>query len=138
MSDAFTLDPRLEAESFLLGRLKLCEARLFNDARFPWLILVPVRAGLVEVIDLDEAGRKILMQEAAIAAGALKAVTNCHKLNIAALGNQVRQLHLHVIARFESDAAWPNPVWGRGARMPYEPQAAAKVTQQMKAAMSLR
>ena len=78
------------------------------------------------------------MQEAAIAAGALKAVTNCHKLNVAALGNQVRQLHLHVIARFESDAAWPNPVWGRGARVPYEPQAAAQVAQQIKTAMALR
>jgi diadenosine tetraphosphate (Ap4A) HIT family hydrolase len=138
MSDAFTLDPRLAVESFPLGRFALCEARLFNDARFPWLILVPARAGLVEIVDLDEAGRQILMQEAAAAALALKAVTNCHKLNVAALGNQVRQLHLHVIARFENDDAWPNPVWGRGARVPYEPQAAAKVAQQMKAAMALR
>ncbi len=138
MSDAFTLDPRLEAELFPLGRFTLCEARLFNDVRFPWLILVPARAGLVEIVDLDEAGRQILMQEAATAALALKAVTNCHKLNVAALGNQVRQLHLHVIARFENDDAWPNPVWGRGARVPYEPQAAAKVAQQMKAAMALR
>jgi diadenosine tetraphosphate (Ap4A) HIT family hydrolase len=138
MSGAFTLDPRLEAESFPLGRLELCEARLFNDARFPWLILVPARAGLVEIIDLDEAGRQVLMREAAIAAAALKAVTKCHKLNVAALGNQVRQLHVHVIARFESDAAWPNPVWGRGARVPYEPQTAAKVAEQMKAAMALR
>ena len=138
MSDAFMLDPRLEAESLPLGRLDLCEARLFNDSRFPWLILVPARAGLVEITDLDEAGRQVLMQEATIAVGALKAVTNCHKLNVAALGNQVRQLHLHVIARFESDAAWPNPVWGRGARVPYEPQAAAQVAQQIKTAMALR
>jgi diadenosine tetraphosphate (Ap4A) HIT family hydrolase len=138
MSDAFKLDPRLEAESLPLGRLDLSEARLFNDSRFPWLILVPARAGLVEITDLDEAGRQVLMREAAIAAGALKAVTNCHKLNVAALGNQVRQLHLHVIARFESDAAWPNPVWGRGARVPYEPQAAAQVARQIKTAMALR
>ena len=138
MSDAFMLDPRLEAESFPLGRLDLCEARLFNDARFTWLILVPARAGLVEIIDLDEAGRQVLMREAALAAGALKAVTKCHKLNVAALGNQVRQLHVHVIARFESDAAWPNPVWGRGARVPYESEAAAKMAQQIKAAMALR
>jgi diadenosine tetraphosphate (Ap4A) HIT family hydrolase len=134
----FQLDPRLEAESFPLGRLKLCEARLFNDARFPWLILVPARAGLVEIIDLDEAGRQLLMQEIAFAAAALKTVTNCHKLNVAALGNQVRQLHVHVIARFETDAAWPNPVWGRGTRLPYEPPAAAKLAEQMKAAMGLR
>jgi diadenosine tetraphosphate (Ap4A) HIT family hydrolase len=138
MSDAFTLDPRLEAESFPLGSLKLCKARLFNDARFPWLILVPGRAGLVEIIDLDEAGRQDLMREAALAAGALKKATNCHKLNVAALGNQVRQLHVHVIARFETDAAWPNPVWGGGARVPYEPQAAAKFAERMQAAMGLR
>jgi diadenosine tetraphosphate (Ap4A) HIT family hydrolase len=138
MSAAFTLDPRLEAESFPLGRLELCEGRLFNDARFPWLILVPARAGLVEIIDLDEAGRQILMKEAALAAEALKAATRCHKLNVAALGNQVRQLHVHVIARFESDDAWPNPVWGRGARLPYEPQAAAKFMERIRAAMGLR
>jgi diadenosine tetraphosphate (Ap4A) HIT family hydrolase len=135
---AFTLDPRLEAESFPLGRLPLCEVRLFNDARFPWLILVPARAGLVEIIDLDEAGRQDLMREIALAAAALKKATSCHKLNVAALGNQVRQLHVHVIARFETDAAWPNPVWGRGARVPYEPQAAAKFTERMRAAMGLR
>jgi diadenosine tetraphosphate (Ap4A) HIT family hydrolase len=138
MSDAFTLDPRLEAESFPLGRLKLCETRLFNYARFPWLILVPARAGLVEIIDLDEAGQQLLMREVALAASALKTVTHCHKLNVAALGNQVRQLHVHVIARFESDAAWPNPVWGLGARVPYEPQAAAKFTERMQTAMGLR
>jgi diadenosine tetraphosphate (Ap4A) HIT family hydrolase len=138
MSAAFTLDSRLEAESFPLDRLQLCEVRLFNDARFPWLILVPTRAGLVEIIDLDEAGRQLLMKEVALAAGALKTATSCHKLNVAALGNQVRQLHVHVIARFESDAAWPNPVWGRGARVPYEPQAAAKFTERLRAAMGLR
>jgi diadenosine tetraphosphate (Ap4A) HIT family hydrolase len=134
----FQLDPRLAAESFALGRLTLCEARLFNDARFPWLILVPTRAGLVETIDLDATGQQLLMQEAALAAGALRAATNCHKLNVAALGNQVRQLHVHVIARFETDAAWPNPVWGRGARVGYEPPAAAAFAERMKTAMSLR
>ena len=138
MPGAFTLDPRLEAESFPLGLLRLCEVRLFDDARFPWLILVPARAGLVDIIDLDEAGRQRLMQEVALAAAALKTLTRCHKLNVAALGNQVRQLHVHVIARFETDAAWPNPVWGRGARVPYAPAAEAKFTQQMKAALGLR
>jgi len=138
MSAAFMLDPRLEAESFPLGRLELCEARLFNDARFPWLILVPAHAGLVEIIDLDAAGQQRLMREVALAAAALRTATRCHKLNVAALGNQVRQLHVHVIARFETDAAWPNPVWGRGARVPYAPPAAAQFTQQMQAAMELR
>ncbi len=138
MSGAFTLDPRLEAESFPLCRLELCEARLFNDARFPWLIVVPARAGLVEIIDLDAAGQQCLMREVALAAAALRTATRCHKLNVAALGNQVRQLHVHVIARFETDAAWPNPVWGRGARVPYALPAAAQFAQQMQAAMELR
>ena len=138
MPGAFKLDPRLAAESFPLGRLKLCEARLFNDARFPWLILVPARAGLVEIIDLDQAGQQLLMQEVACAASALRTATRCHKLNVAALGNQVRQLHVHVIARFETDPAWPNPVWGRGARVPYESEAAAKFTERMQAAMDVR
>ncbi len=138
MSGAFTLDPRLKAESFPLGRLDLCEARLFNDARFPWLIVVPARAGLVEIIDLDAAGQQCLMREVALAAAVLRTATRCHKLNVAALGNQVRQLHVHVIARFETDAAWPNPVWGRGARVPYAPPAAAQFAQQMQAAMELR
>ena len=112
MPDAFALDPRLAADTLRLGSLKLCEVLLFNDSRFPWLILVPARAGLVEIVDLNAEDRALLMQEISIASQALKKVTNCHKLNVAALGNQVRQLHVHVIARFEADAAWPNPVWG--------------------------
>ena len=138
MSEAFTLDPKLAAQSLGLGRLALCEARLFNDARFPWLVLVPARAGLVEIIDLDVADRTLLMQEIGRAAEALKTLTHCHKLNIAALGNQVRQLHVHVISRFESDAAWPNPVWGRGAPQPYVENAAAKFSAQIQAAFGLR
>ena len=138
MSGGFTLDPRLAAESFALGALELCEVRLFNDARFPWLILVPALPGLVEILDLDEAGQTRLMREIALAARALKAVTDCHKLNVAALGNQVRQLHVHAIARFENDAAWPNPVWGRGTRTPYDAQAAAEFAQRIKTAIGLR
>jgi diadenosine tetraphosphate (Ap4A) HIT family hydrolase len=138
MSNTFTLDPRLEAESFPLGHLKLCEARLFNDARFPWLILVPACAGLVEIIDLDAAEQTVLLDDIIVASRMLKAATKCHKLNVAALGNQVRQLHVHVIARFEGDAAWPNPVWGFAARVPYERQAAAKFTERLKATMGLR
>jgi diadenosine tetraphosphate (Ap4A) HIT family hydrolase len=138
MTDNYTLDPRLAAYSFPLGPLELCEVRLFNDARFPWLILVPARAGLTEIIDLDEAGRQILMRDVARAAKALRAVTRCHKLNVAALGNQVRQLHVHVIARFETDEAWPNPVWGRGTRVVYAAEAVAEFAQAMRSAMDLR
>src|SRR5262249_27619093 len=83
---AFALDPRLAADSSPLGALKLCQVLLFNDVRFPWLILVPARADLVEVIDLDAGGQQLLMQEVALIAEALKSVTGCHKLNVAALG----------------------------------------------------
>jgi diadenosine tetraphosphate (Ap4A) HIT family hydrolase len=133
----FQLDPRLQAESFPLGALELCQILLFDDARFPWLILVPARPALVEIIDLDAAGRQRLMEEVARAAEALRSATRCHKLNVAALGNQVRQLHVHLIARFETDAAWPNPVWGRGARVPYAPAAAAAFAERMKTALGL-
>lgn len=116
----FVIDPKLAAESTPLGELTLCTVRLYDDARFPWLLLVPKQAELVEIIDLAPGDLVRLIEEIAVAAGVLEAATSPYKLNIAALGNVVRQLHVHVIARFEDDAAWPNPVWGRGARVPYE------------------
>lgn len=119
----FILDPRLAAETVPLGELALCEVLLMDDARFPWLILVPQKAELTEIIDLTDGERTTLMDDITDASRALKAVTDCHKLNVAALGNQVRQLHVHVIARFETDAAWAAPVWGKGARVPYETKA---------------
>jgi diadenosine tetraphosphate (Ap4A) HIT family hydrolase len=120
MPDAFALDPRLAQDTVPLGELKLSRVLAMNDANYPWLILVPRRPGLVELIDLDRTEQAELMREIAQVAGALKTVTGCHKLNIAALGNAVSQLHVHVIARFSTDAAWPNPVWGRVPALPYE------------------
>ncbi|QIB34430.1 HIT domain-containing protein [Ancylobacter pratisalsi] len=120
----FVLDPRLEADSFPVMELALSTLRLMDDARFPWLILVPRRPGLAELIDLDPSARAALTAEIDQASRTLRSVTDCHKLNVAALGNMVRQLHVHVIARFESDAAWPGPVWGVGERRSYAaPQA---------------
>ena len=91
-----------------------------NDARWPWLILVPRRDGLVELTDLDAGERAALIEEAASAAEFLKAHAKADKINVGALGNIVRQLHLHVVARFVGDPAWPGPVWGQGAARPYE------------------
>ena len=108
----FTLDPRLAADTLPVTRLALCELLLMRDANYPWLILVPARPGLVEILDLDEAGRHTLMDEIATTAAALRDAVPCDKLNIAALGNAVSQLHVHVIARTRGDAAWPRPVWG--------------------------
>lgn len=127
MADPFALDPTLAADTIALTRLDLCEVRLMNDARFPWLVLVPARAAAAEIIDLDGAERGQLMEEITHAARALKETTGCRKLNVGALGNIVRQLHVHVVARFAEDAAWPGPVWGAGQRLPYAPPAASEL-----------
>jgi diadenosine tetraphosphate (Ap4A) HIT family hydrolase len=119
MSTGFMLDPRLAADSRPVARLDLCEARLMDDARFAWLVLVPQRAGLVEIADLTPSERTLLWHETDRAGAALRATVPCDKLNLGALGNIVRQLHVHVVARREGDAAWPGPVWGSGAAVPY-------------------
>jgi len=118
MSEAFTLDPRLAADTRLLASLPLCDVRLMDDARYGWLVLVPRRDGLVEIADLDEDEQATLWHEVNRAAAALRAAMPCDKLNLGALGNIVRQLHVHVVARREGDAGWPGPVWGHGQREP--------------------
>ena len=123
--DGFSLDPRLERDTIAVGVLPLNAVRLMNDARFPWLILVPKRAGLSDLIDIASADQDQMHREMDACARALRAETGCDKLNIASLGNMVRQLHVHVIARFSEDAAWPAPVWGVGASEAYEPKQAA-------------
>jgi diadenosine tetraphosphate (Ap4A) HIT family hydrolase len=116
---SFTLDSRLAADTFPIARLGLCDLRLMNDSRWPWLILVPQRPGMSEIHELTPLDQTMLTFEAGIAAQALKTVVNCEKINTGALGNIVRQLHLHVIARNTGDPAWPGPVWGYGTREPY-------------------
>jgi diadenosine tetraphosphate (Ap4A) HIT family hydrolase len=115
----FILDARLEADTQGVASFELCDVRLMNDARFPWLVLVPRRHGLVEITDLTADEQTALWHEVNRAAAALRAVAPCDKLNLGALGNIVRQLHVHVVARCEGDAAWPGPVWGSGQALPY-------------------
>ena len=134
---SFAIDPRLVAESFSLGALSLCEVLLYDDARFPWLVLVPRKENLAEIIDLSDRERTMLMDDITDASRALKELTNCHKLNVAALGNQVRQLHVHIIARFESDAAWAGPVWGKGTRVPYAQAARDDLAKKLQTALQL-
>jgi diadenosine tetraphosphate (Ap4A) HIT family hydrolase len=119
----FELDPQLEADTFPVGITSLNRILLMNDSRFPWLILVPERPDIREPFELTDEDQRTLMQESMITGKSLKALFNAHKLNIAALGNQVSQLHIHHIARFRTDAAWPRPVWGVGAAEPYEAEA---------------
>jgi diadenosine tetraphosphate (Ap4A) HIT family hydrolase len=116
---AWTLDPQLERDTVAVGDLPLSRVLLMNDANFPWLIGVPRRAGAVEIFDLDESERARLMSELALLASLLKDLTACHKINIAAIGNVVSQLHVHVIARRRDDPAWPRPVWGALPARPY-------------------
>lgn len=123
MTQEFILDARLEADSTLVLELPLCTLRLMNDARYAWALLVPKKAGLTEIIDLEEADRAQLMEEIARVSAALKKNSGCDKLNVGALGNMVPQLHVHVIARFKNDAAWPGPVWGVGTAEPRDASA---------------
>ena len=115
----FVLDPRLGEVGQVLGDLPLCRVFFFDDARFPWLMLVPRRADISEILDLSEADQKQLFVETMQAAAVLKDISKPDKLNIGALGNMVRQLHVHIVGRFQSDPAWPGPVWGHGTRVPY-------------------
>ena len=116
---AFTIDARLDADTRHIGDLPLARVLLMNDARFPWLILVPRVAGIRELIDLSHDDQQRLLADITRAAEAMRAIEKPDKLNIAMLGNVVPQLHVHVIARFTHDAAWPKPVWGVGERTPY-------------------
>jgi diadenosine tetraphosphate (Ap4A) HIT family hydrolase len=113
----------LEAESQLIAEWPLSQLRLIDDARFAWLLLVPRVGGASEWIDLDGAAQRTLLAEINQAAALLRTCAPCDKLNIGVLGNIVRQLHIHVVARVEGDAAWPGPVWGSGARQPLSEQA---------------
>ena len=115
----FALDDRLARDSRSLIRIGLCELRLQNDRRWPWLVLVPQRPDVAEVFELTPLDQAMLTFEMNTVAVALKAATGAEKINVAALGNIVRQLHVHIIARNEGDAAWPGPVWGYGRAEPY-------------------
>ena len=116
------LHPQLADDTHPVDSWPLCDVRLMDDANHPWLILVPRVAEAVEVTDLDEVQQRSLMQEIDRAGRALQ-VFRPHKLNVAALGNLVPQLHVHVIARYQEDIAWPRPVWGMAAAQPYGPEA---------------
>ena len=105
------LDPLLERDTVAIGDMPLSRALLIKDATYPWLLLVPRRHLAAEITDLDMIEQAQLMSEIAHASSTLKALTGCDKINVAALGNVVPQLHVHVIARSRSDAAWPRPVW---------------------------
>ncbi len=116
---SFTLHPTLARDTVEVARLPLCRVLLMKDRRFPWLILVPERKDTREIHELPPEDRSRLIEEIALAGQALVRLFSPAKLNVGALGNIVPQLHIHVVARFENDPAWPGPVWGSGPAVPY-------------------
>ena len=133
----YSLDPRLDEIGHPLGDFALSRVFLLDDARFPWVMLVPRRKDVSEILDLSEADRHALFAETLRAAEALRSVSKPDKLNIGALGNMVSQLHVHVIGRFASDPAWPGPVWGHGTRVPYPAHMAGPLIDRLRAALGL-
>ncbi len=122
----FTLHPRLEADTVALTPLGLSRVLLMQDSRFPWLILVPERPAMRDLHDLSPEDQITIMGEIDAVSRALQAIHSPDKINVAALGNMVPQLHIHIIARFTADAAWPGPVWGVGEAVPYDSAALAE------------
>ncbi|MCX5481609.1 HIT domain-containing protein [Kaistia geumhonensis] len=123
----FAVDPRILADSVAVGDLALCHVRLMDDARFPWLLLLPRRVGLTELTELAAPDVAMAMEEVRLAADALRAELPFAKLNIAAIGNVVSQLHIHVIGRSPDDVAWPDPVWTYRPRTPRDAGESARI-----------
>ncbi|MCE3232211.1 MAG: histidine triad protein [Rickettsiaceae bacterium] len=124
----FILNLQLKNDTIFLGELTLCSVLLMNNAKFPWVILVPKRLDAVEIIDLPQDERTILMEEISQVSKVIKETYWPDKINIAALGNIVPQLHVHIIARFKTDDVWPDPVWGKGSK-PYSENGIIETTE---------
>lgn len=119
----FELHPRLAEDSVSLGHSGLCDIRLMNNSAWPWLLLVPMREGVREIYQLTEQDQIRLLRDSSVLGKGLMELFGGHKLNVAALGNMVPQLHVHHIVRYEGDAGWPGPVWGVQPPAPYSPVA---------------
>lgn len=128
----FTLNSKLESDTFFVDDLKLCRVLLMNDSNYPWLILVPRKPDLIELIDLSFDEQIEVLREVNLVSEILKKNFSADKLNIAALGNVVSQLHIHVIARFKNDASFPKPVFGAAPALPYKKEDAEKMIEKIK------
>lgn len=132
----FELNSILERDSILVGNFPLSQLRLINDSQFPWLILVPQRNGVTEMHHLVENDRQQLMTESCLLAEVMHDAFSADKLNIAAIGNKVTQLHVHHVVRFETDICWPEPVWGKVAAVPYSEQALTDVLEKIRSLLN--
>ena len=127
----FFLHPRLEKDTFLIGNFSLCRVLLMNESRYPWIILVPQKDHLREVFDLGPNDISLLADESSFVAQKMDYFFDADKMNIANLGNVVEQLHIHHVARFKIDAAWPDPVWGKFTPDPYTPEKSAELIESL-------
>ncbi len=134
MSENFVLHTQLANDSVFIADWPLCQLRLINDSNYPWFILVPRRANIRDVIDLSDEEQSQLWLESAKLSRLMRQKFSPEKLNLAALGNMVPQLHLHHIARFTTDVAWPAPVWGKVERVPYNESELAQLLNEWSAA----
>ncbi len=131
----YELHPQLRKDTIAIGQFELSDVLLMNDERYPWIILVPRREQLREIYQLAEADQQQLLKESNFVSKVMAELFSAHKMNVAALGNIVEQLHLHHVARFTSDAAWPKPIWGVGETVPYSDVAAKAMLSQLKRAL---
>jgi diadenosine tetraphosphate (Ap4A) HIT family hydrolase len=134
--ETFEPDARLTRNATLIANLGLCQLRIVDDSRWAWLTLVPQRPDISEIFELTPLDQTMLTFETNLVASALKNVTNCTKINVAAIGNIVRQLHVHVVARNEGDAAWPGPIWGFGDAVPYADEPRRRLADKILKALS--
>ncbi len=119
MTTPFQLHPRLKEDCIAVGRFDLCQLLMMNDSQYPWFILVPEKAGLTEIYQLGKAERHLLTEESCYLAENLAVLYKADKMNIAAIGNLVPQLHIHHVVRYQTDKAWPAPIWGKFTAVPY-------------------
>lgn len=131
----FELHPQLLADTVEICSLRLCRVLMMNDSTYPWLVLVPERAEVREIHALSEADQQTLMREISHVAATMETLFEADKMNVAALGNMVPQLHIHIIARYEGDVAWPGPVWGKVPAKAYEPAARGDTIAKIKEAL---
>ncbi len=122
MTTLFELHPRLKQDCIAIGRFELCQLLMMNDSQYPWFILVPEKIGIKEVYQLSKLERNMLIEESSMLAENLALLYNADKMNIAAIGNLVPQLHIHHVVRYQTDIAWPAPIWGKFAAVPYSRQ----------------
>lgn len=134
----FTLDPRLEEDSTFVTALELCDVRLHHNAAFPWILLIPRRKGIRDIIELTAPDQHALMEEIVVVSQVMQQLFQPTKLNIASLGNIVPQLHVHIVARYDHDEAWPHPIWNSGINKNYDQKIKAKYIYQFQNAFSMK